>query len=212
MGLLSKKVIKQLKEAFDVLEKDVTLVYFTQEMECHLCKDTRELLEAVSEVTDKVKLEVLDFVKNKAEADKYKVDKIPAVVVKGEKDYGIRFFGIPAGYEFASLVEAVKLVSTGKTDLDPETREFLDRLEKDIHLQVFVTPTCPYCPGAVVLAHRMAYYSPKVTGDMVEATEFPHLAQKYHVMGVPRTVINETEYMEGSAPAHMLIDKIKAVL
>jgi alkyl hydroperoxide reductase subunit AhpF len=77
---------------------------------------------------------------------------------------------------------------------------------------VFVTPTCPYCPGAVVLAHRMGYYSPKVKADMIEATEFPHLAMKYNVMGVPRTVINETEFQEGAAPENMIIDKIKAVL
>jgi glutaredoxin-like protein len=212
MGVLSKKVTRELKESFNVLEKEVTLVFFTQEMECHFCKDTSELLQAVAAVSDKIKLEIYDFVKDKAEADKYGVDKIPAVVVKDERDYGIRFFGIPAGYEFASLIEAIKLVSTGETDLDPGTKGFLDSLEKDIHLQVFVTPTCPYCPGAVVLAHKMGYYSPKVTGDMVEATEFPHLAQKYNVMGVPRTVINETEFLEGAAPANMLIDKIRAVL
>jgi glutaredoxin-like protein len=129
-----------------------------------------------------------------------------------ETDYGIKFYGIPAGYEFASLIEAIKLVSTGSHGLKPDTTKFLDGLKKDVHLQVFVTPTCPYCPGAVLLAHKMAYYSPKVKGDMIEATEFPHLSQKYRVMGVPRTVINEKEFQEGAAPENTIITKIKAVL
>jgi glutaredoxin-like protein len=212
MSKLNKKVVKQLKEAFEVLKKDVTLKYFTQSVECQYCKDTRELLEEVAEINSKIKLEMYDFVENKEEVEKYNIDKIPAIVVMDEKDYGIRFYGIPGGYEFGSLVEAIKLVSTGETMLSDEGKKFLDELKKDVHLQVFVTPTCPYCPGAVVLAHHMAYYSPKVKGDMVEASEFPHLSIKYNVMGVPRTVINETEFQEGAAPEAMLIDKIKATL
>lgn len=212
MSKLNKKVIKQLKEAFEVLKKEVTLKYFTQSVECQFCRDTRELLEEVAEISGKIKLEVYDFVEDKAEVEKYNIDKIPATVVMDDKDYGIRFYGIPGGYEFGSLVEAIKLVSTGETMLSDEGKKFLDGLKKDVHLQVFVTPTCPYCPGAVVLAHHMAYYSPKVKGDMVEASEFTHLSIKYNVMGVPRTVINETEFLEGAAPEPMLIDKIKAVL
>jgi len=212
MSKLNKKVIKELKEVFGGLKKEVTLKYFTQSMECQYCKDTRKLLEEVAELTGKIKMEIYDFVDDKEEVEKYKIDKIPATVVMDEKDYGIRFYGIPGGYEFGSLVEAIKLVSTGETMLSNEGKQFLDGLEKDVHLQVFVTPTCPYCPGAVVLAHHMAYYSPKVTGDMVEASEFPHLSVKYNVMGVPRTVINETEFQEGAAPENMIIDKIKATL
>src|SRR5690606_36762162 len=82
----------------------------------------------------------------------------------------------------------------------------------DVHLQVFVTPTCPYCPRAVVLAHAMAIASDRVRADMVEATEFPHLSMKYNVMGVPRTVINDREFVEGAVPEYMLVDAIRAAL
>jgi glutaredoxin-like protein len=212
MKKLNKKIAKGLEEVFKGLKKEVTLKYFTQSMECNFCQETRELLEEVAELSDKIRLQVFDFEKDKTEVEQYKVDKIPALVIMDEKDYGVRFYGIPAGYEFTSLIEAIKLISSGETMLSAEGKKFLDGLEKEVHLQVFVTPTCPYCPGAVVLAHHMAYYSPKVKADMVEATEFPQLAVKYNVMGVPRTVINGSEYMEGSAPENMLIEKIKAAL
>lgn len=210
--MLNKKVVKELKKAFEGLEREVLLKFFTQENECQFCKDTGELLRELAETSGKIKVETYDFVGDKGEAEKHGVDKIPAIVVMDQKDYGIKFYGIPGGYEFGSLVEAVKLVSTGENDLQPETKSFLDTLEKDVHLQVFVTPTCPYCVSAVVLAHKMALYSPKVRGDMVEATEFPHLSLKYNVMGVPRTIINETEFIEGAAPENMVIDKIKTVI
>jgi glutaredoxin-like protein len=212
MKLLNKKVIKDLEEVFKGLKNEVTLKLFTQEIECRFCRDTHQLLEEVSGVTDKIKLEVYDFMADKEEVEKYGIKRIPATVVMDDKDYGIRIYGIPGGYEFSSLIEALKIVSTGESGLSQETKDFLDNLEKDVHLQVFVTPTCPYCPGAVVLAHRMAFYSPKVKGDMIEATEFPELSMKYDVMGVPRTVINETQFQEGAAPEEMLIEKIKESL
>jgi glutaredoxin-like protein len=212
MKLLNKKVIKELNEVFKGLDKKVTLKFFTQEFECRFCQDTHQLLEEVSGLTDKIKLEVYDFVADKEEVEKHGIERIPATVVMDEKDYGIKIYGIPGGYEFTTLIEALKIVSTGETDLAQETKDFLDSLDKDVHLQVFVTPTCPYCPGAVVLAHRMAYYSPKVKGDMIEATEFPELSVKYNVMGVPRTVINEKEFQEGAAPEEMIIEKIKETL
>lgn len=79
-------------------------------------------------------------------------------------------------------------------------------------MQVFVTPTCPYCAGAVVLAHQMAVASPMVRADMVEAMEFPHLSVKYQVMGVPRTVINETVHIEGAVPEPMVLVKLQEAL
>jgi len=212
MKLLNKKVIKELNEVFKGLDKVVTLKFFSQEFECQFCQDTRQLLEEVSSLTDKIKLEKYDFLADRKEVEKYDIKRIPATVVMDEKDYGIKIYGIPGGYEFTSLIEALKIVSTGETGLSQETKNFLDSLDKEVHLQVFVTPTCPYCLGAVVLAHHLAYYSPKVKGDMIEATEFPELAVKYNVMGVPLTVINETQFQEGAAPENMLIEKIKAAI
>jgi glutaredoxin-like protein len=202
----------QVRDLLAALKSPVTLQMFTQEFECGYCKETRQILDEVAELSDLVSVQLSDFVSDKVLAESFGVDKIPAVVVLGEggKDFGIRFFGIPSGYEFTSLLEAIILVGTGGSSLSESTRTFLDNLEEPLHLQVFVTPTCPYCPGAVVLAHHLAYASDKVTADMVEVTEFPHLGNRYSVMGVPRTVINEDTYIEGAAPEQMLLEKLKA--
>jgi len=126
----------------------------------------------------------------------------------GAEDYGVHFYGIPSGYEFTSLLQAIDAVATGKPELSEKTMEALAKVTEPIHMQVFVTPTCPYCPQAVMLAHQIAVASPMVRADMVEAMEFPHLATKYQVMGVPRTVINETVHIEGAAPEPMVLDRL----
>lgn len=212
MPILDDKVIGEVKKALQNMKKEVRLVLFTQAFECGYCKETHQLLEELSGLNPLLKLEVHQFESDREAVDKFGVDKIPAIVVMGEKDYGIRFYGIPAGYEFSSLLSAILMVSTGIVKLGDDTRAFLKSLAKPVHLQVFVTPTCPYCPQAVILAHQMAYASDKVIADMVEVSEFPHLAQKYNVQGVPRTTINENWFQEGAAPEQLIIAKIKESL
>jgi glutaredoxin-like protein len=216
MSLLNDSVRQQVRDEFAKLTNPVKLVMFTQEMECQYCSETRELVEEVAALSDKLSVEVYNQVSDKEIAEQYDIDKIPAVaiVADGEdaKDYGIRLYGIPSGYEFSTLIADVIMVSSRESGLDASTKQYLQKLESPLHLQVFVTPTCPYCPPAVRLAHMMAMESDMVVGDMVEATEFPHLSQKYQVMGVPRTVINENTFMEGAAPEAMLMKKVKEAL
>jgi glutaredoxin-like protein len=213
MALLKEEDRNHLIEQFKSLESPVKIVVFTQKMECQYCKETRMIGEELAALSDKILLDVYDFEDDKEIADNYGIDKIPATIIMtgGEqsRDYGIRYFGIPSGYEFSSLIEDIMMVSSGQSGLSAATKEVLANLEKPVHLQVFVTPTCPYCPQAVLLAHKLAFESDKVKADMVEAIEFPHLSMKYQVQGVPRTVINETVHQEGAAPEAMLLAKLK---
>jgi glutaredoxin-like protein len=213
MSLLKEADQQHLINEFQALTEPVKLVMFTQEMECQYCRETRLISEEVAALSDKISVEVYDFVHDQEIAETYQIDKIPAIaVVRGgnrPKDYGIRFYGIPSGYEFSSLIENILMVSRGESGLTPETKAWAAALTEPVHLQVFVTPTCPYCPQAVIMAHQLAMESDLITADMVEAIEFPQLSNKYRVHGVPRTVINETTHMEGAAPESVLLAKLR---
>ena len=214
MPLISEQDAKHLSSEFDTnLVNPVKLVMFTQTVECQFCAETRQIVEEVAGLSDKISAEIYNFVNDKPMADLLGVDKIPAIAVlrveDGEdKDYGVRFFGIPSGYEFTSIIEIIFDVSKGDSGLQPRTREALAQITEPVHFQVFVTPTCPYCTQAVRLAHQFAIESEMVRGDMVEAIEFPHLSNKYGVQGVPRTVINDTIHQEGAVPEPMLLAKM----
>jgi glutaredoxin-like protein len=123
------------------MSSQVTLKFFTQEIECDFCLETRELLQDLSSLGDKLKLQIFDFKDNPAEVQKYRIDKIPATVVANGKDYGIRFYGIPAGSEFSSLLDAIFMVSQGDSNLSAESKKLLQQIMAPVHLQVFVTPT-----------------------------------------------------------------------
>jgi glutaredoxin-like protein len=216
MALIQEKDAKIVKERLAKLSSPVTLAVFTQEFECDYCRETRELAEEVAGLAGgKVKVEVYDFLKDTPKAESLAIDKIPAIAVlsDGGEDRGIRFFGIPAGYEFASLLETIEMMSRGSSGLSPASREKLASLKDPLALQVFVTPTCPYCPRAVVLAFKLAMESKLVTASMVEATEFPHLANKYQVSGVPHTVIGEIpQPMIGAYPEAAAVDFVLAAV
>jgi glutaredoxin-like protein len=132
---------KDVSEQLAGLSGPVRLVMFTQDFECNLCAETRELVEEIASLSDKVDAVVYDFAADKKEAERYGIHKIPAIAVVGEKDYGIRFYGIPSGYEFVSLMEAFKVVSSGQSELSDATREALAKIGDPVRLQVFVTPT-----------------------------------------------------------------------
>ncbi|HXZ44989.1 MAG TPA: thioredoxin family protein [archaeon] len=141
MPILNERDRREVQEQLMILTGSVKLVNFTQELACQYCRETEQLLREVKELSDKISLEVYNFQLDKEKVAEYRVDKIPATVVEGSKDYGIRFYGIPLGYEFVPFLEAVKDVSRGSTDLTPETRAVLAGVREPVHLQVFTTPT-----------------------------------------------------------------------
>lgn len=211
--MLSDSEKDVLKKKFAaLLVNDVELVVFTQERECQFCKETRELVEGFAELSPKIKVKVYDFVKNGDEDIKYNIKKIPAIAIIGSRDYGVRYYGVPAGYEFAAFVDDIIDVSRGTTSFSETLKKKISEIKKPVHLQVFVSPTCPYCPKAARHAHQFAIENDLIRADVIEMTEFPHLVQRYSVMSVPHVVINEDTSFAGAQPAEVFIEQIHMAL
>ncbi len=195
-------------ELNEKLEKPIKIIMFTQEVECQFCMQTRQLINELAALNDKIKVEIYDFLKDSEKAKEYGVDKVPAIVIVSEKDYGIRFYGIPYGYELQTLLEGVINVSRGRTDVSEETRKKLREIKTPVHIQVFVTLTCPYCPVVATIAYKFAIESDLIKADVIEASEFPQLAVKYAVMGTPKTVINEKIEFIGAFPEDLFLEHV----
>jgi glutaredoxin-like protein len=141
MALLNDSVRGDVRKKFQELENPVKIVNFTQEIECQFCADTRRLMEEIAGLSPKLSVEVYNFVTDKEQAKKYNVDKIPATVIVGDQDRGIRFFGVPSGYEFGTVIESIVMVSKRESGLAAETKKKLATLKHPLHLEVYVTPT-----------------------------------------------------------------------
>ncbi len=208
MSFIKDKDKPAIREKLNHLISQVKIINFTQEMECMFCQNTRQMMEDLTALSDKLSVEVYHFVKDRIVAEKYNIDKIPATILLGEKNYGIRYFGIPAGYEFASLLDTIVAISTNNSGLSEKSRRKLKTITEPLHIQVFVSPTCPYCPTVVQLAHACALENDNISADMIEIGEFPHLVAKYAVRGIPKTVINDKVIIEGAVSEADFVDRL----
>lgn len=210
---IEDKILDEIKNMFQNIETEVILHMFTKKDHCLLCNETLSLVEQVAAQSDKVILDHCECDLETEKAKKWHIERHPAIVVEGQAKGLIRFYGIPSGYEFGSLIESI--IMSGKStlpDFEPDLIEEIKAIDKPLHLQVFVTPTCPYCPTAVLSAFKLAMLNENITADMVEATEFQELSMKYHVQGVPKTVINDNFDVVGGVPPNMLMEKVRAAL
>ena len=139
--MLEEKEKRLVTDVFKNLRNPVKLVNFTQELECQFCRETRRVMKEVSDLSDQVSLEVYNFQLDKEKVNQYGVDKIPATVIEGEKDYGIRYYGLAAGYEFATLLQDIADVSKKESGLSDEIKDQLQRINKKVYLKVFTTLT-----------------------------------------------------------------------
>ncbi|MBT9253917.1 MAG: thioredoxin family protein [Brockia lithotrophica] len=217
MGLIGEKDKQTIRGWFSQMTEDVYIKFFWSNLENKdFGEATKQILEELSELTDKLHVSFYNAADDEAQEEirHYNVEKFPAIVFVREDgtDTGVRFYGIPSGYEFTTLIEDIIDLGTGKNMLQPSTLKALEAVDKPVHIQVFVTPTCPYCPRAVRIAHAMAMANPHIRADMVEATEFPELADRYGVYGVPKTVINDVEEQEGAVPENIIVQKILSAI
>jgi glutaredoxin-like protein len=215
--VLDDKVRKQIEDIFKQLRHPVGILFF-QDDDCEYCDQTHELLTELAALSDHITLKEYRIETDPGFSEQYGVEQAPTTVIGGMDgdtfiDYGIRFMGIPSGHEFTSLIRDILMISGRDSGLRSETRDFLATLDRPIRLQVFVTPTCPYCPQSVVLAHQMAMESDMVEAEMVEAMEFIDLSDQYGVSGVPHIVINDgAGEIIGAVPEAELLQKIRQVV
>ncbi len=216
MALMQEKDRKAVREAFAGLNRPVEIVLFTSAESGEYSEVTHELLQEVVALNPLLSLQVFDLEQDRAYATELGVDKAPGIVfLIGEErqNHGLRFAGLPSGYEFASLIEAIRLAGGAtQPDLQPATMALLETIQAPMHLQVFVTPTCPYCPRAVVMAYRLALANPYISAEGIEVTEFPELGDRYAVMGVPKTVIDDLVHIEGAVPEGMMVNKLREAI
>ncbi len=209
-----RQVVRQRLDA-DV-KRDVTVTLFTRPesplfipgRECAGCGPTQELLEEISALCPRIHLDVVDFFTDRERVSDQGIGRIPATVVAGDRGTGVTFYGTPAGLEFAVLIESIIAASSRATPLQLETRRQLKHLKEDVRIQVFVTPSCQFCPVVASLAIAMAMESPRVTTDVVEIQDFPSLAQLYSVMGVPKTVINDSVQFTGAVTESAFLQRV----
>jgi glutaredoxin-like protein len=208
--LLPEDVASQIKELLAKMVNDVTVVYFTDNVSLYTA-ETEEFLKEIAELNSKIHLEVKDVIKDKDEVAKYEIKLVPStVLLDKDGNYSrIKFNGIPAGHEINSFLAALLEVSGIKSQmLSDENLKKIQNIDKSVDIKIFVTLSCPHCPGAVQNANRIALNNKNVKAQMIEANTFGDLSQKYGVESVPKIVINDKVEFVGDQPIEKFLEAI----
>ncbi|MCG3218268.1 MAG: thioredoxin family protein [Candidatus Heimdallarchaeota archaeon] len=204
---IDRETEREVIKLLSMLEDEVVVHLFVIDS-CVYCKETEIMLRTLADLSDMVKLLIWSGSNNK-KAQEYAIDKFPGIIIEGKNKGTIRFFGIPSGYEYTSLVHSILSAGSFSTDIDDNIRERIEKLEKNVHIQIFVTPDCPYSPLAVVQAQKLASISNKITADMIEAREFKNLAKEHSVSSVPKIIIDGKPGAEGPIDLEKLLSLIE---
>ncbi|MDP8222932.1 MAG: thioredoxin family protein [Candidatus Lernaella stagnicola] len=208
MSVLHEKDREKVRGFLEKLENPVRILFFTQEIECEYCSVTRGMLEEIRGLNDKISLEIYDIINDKEKADQYSVEHIPATILMTNDDVGVRFYGVPGGYEFMSVIEDLIDLSRDDQELAAPILNELNKVDKPVTMEVLVTPTCPYCARSVRAAHKFAMANRNIKGVMIDVPEFPEIGTKYGVTGVPHTVINGETHVVGALPEMQMAKKV----
>ena len=119
----------------------IRLVVFTQTFGCDTCYEARQVTDQLASLSEQITVEEHNLVLDKDEVSKYQVDQVPVIAVVAERDVGIRYYGVPAGFEVESLVSAIEVVAGLAPAVSVSAQSVLDALDRDVRISVFVTPT-----------------------------------------------------------------------
>ncbi|ACG58133.1 glutaredoxin-like domain protein [Hydrogenobaculum sp. Y04AAS1] len=212
--LLDLETRAQLKDIFEKnLKEPVKLKLFSQAIGCESCGITEQLMQEVKEVGgDKLSLEIVSPLTNQELASSYGIERVPTLAIEGEKDYGIRYIGLPAGLEFNTLIHGIIQVSQRDPGLKERTLEILKDVDVPIDIMVFVTTSCGYCPAAAITAFKFAIANDYITSKAIDASENMDLSERFQVVGVPKIVLNNglTEFV-GAQPEEAFLGYITSV-
>ncbi|MCS6956196.1 MAG: thioredoxin family protein [Candidatus Calescibacterium sp.] len=216
----------EIKKQLGEMKNEMELLLFSQKIGCEYCSETEQLLKELVDTLPNLKLVIYNPVLDEDISKKYNIGKeLPVIGVRSQSNpytANVRFLGIPAAYEFTWLLSLINMVANDRYPLQESTAnsiremdQMLDNNSAVLELWVFVTPTCPYCPIMTINSTAVALLSKNVRAVLVEVSEFPEFAQRYSIMGVPKTVFKLIKQdkvfeasVEGALPENKFVDKL----
>lgn len=190
------------------MRDEVTLLLFIEEGMA-VSKDLMDLANKIAATSPKIVLKVEDADRGRNERLKaMHVKDWPCVILVKDGFCRIRYYGVPGGYETPAFVDAVVELSNSVPHLSPSAKESLSKVRRKAMVEVFVLSTCPYCPTIARHAYRAAIGSPLVSTEIIDTSAFPDLAARHSVMGVPKTILNDSMDITGVVDEVVFFEKL----
>lgn len=204
---LNEELENQIKEMLSIMKEKVNVVFFGNDTDGS--KMTEKLLEEIIPLNELLTLTKFSLQENAVEAKKYNITSAPAYVVfNDETEARGVFYGLPLGHEINTLLTTLVDASKAGLLFDEQTLNKIDAINKPTNIKVFVTTSCPHCPGAAINALRLAQLNKNINTEVFEVQTNMEIGNKYNVSGVPKILINEQDELMGDQPIEAFLQTI----
>jgi len=206
--ILSDSDKTELNKYLVNMDGNVEILLFTSENSCFSCSKTETLMKELDQLSNKISLKIYDLEEDNKMATKYDIELVPAIVIIGREDYGIKHYGFPGGKEFLPLLETIVYSSMPQPQVDEQLAKKLNAIENPVEVKVFVSPTCPSCPDMVRIANSYSIISDKISTVIIMSNEFERYSETYKISAVPTTIINDNFKKEGYMNEEIFINYV----
>ncbi|QTQ15806.1 FAD-dependent oxidoreductase [Treponema parvum] len=198
--LFTDEMVTQLNMVFERMKNPLVLKMYLDERQ--ISQELKQYMIELSSLTDKLTVQT---------ASNSEEIKLPCVkVLKADgTETGMAFHGVPGGHEFNSFILGLYNMSGEGQSLDDSVKSRIKAIDKDVHMDIFVSLTCTMCPDLVTAAQKIASQNTRITTDVYDLAHFPEIKDKYNIMGVPCYVINGKEALFGKKTIEELLDLIE---
>ncbi len=207
MSIFDEETKATLIEIFSRLPRKVVDYLVISDVDCSTCNEAEILARELMSLS-RNKLEFKIIPRDSNEARKLNPRYVPAFVY-GTPKYNVRYYGLPSGQEFPPFIYMHEYIATGKVRLPSTMVDEVKKIKTPLHVKVFVTPECPYCPIVVDTLNQIGLINGNILVETIEAMELPWEADKYNVMYVPAVIVNDIERIDGYASPDMIIELLK---
>lgn len=200
-----------IKNELQAVKNTVYIQLYLDEKNSHEALEMIAFTQEIADLHDLIHLEVLDQYDLMQSNNPYQVERAPAIILlnKNKEFLGVKYYGLPAGYEIRSFIQGIIAMSEDKLTVSPNVLTRIEAINQPVTLKVFITLGCPHCPQAVHNAHKIAMLNKNITAEMIDAQLFADYSSQYQVSGVPKIIINEQFDLLGNVPLTHMLDEIE---
>jgi len=213
MDFFEKNHKNYLKKRLAYLDDEIKILFFTKDIDCSICEQTKDFLKGISTLSDKLSLEIYNYRVDKGKAEEYDVHKAPAILILDNqgKESGIRFYTKPTDHQLEVFIKSLLLVSGNREELSEELEDRIANIDDKIHIQIFADKESPDASQLAELTNQLALINENIRTDMVETTIFDNLSDSYNASKLPKVMINNKREFVGLKGMEGIVEEIERV-
>ena len=207
----------QIRQQFGAIEGPLKLEYYHQSPRRVMvpgrpdkpsCELAKELYEEIASLSDQITLTIYEHEESEEQVKRRDIVDVPCVLIRGELNRPLRFYGAPNGHLLVAMIRAMVLASTRQSKPAVKMKRLLGKLRRPTRLRLLGSAMDPMAGQAALAACAAALLSPKLQTDVFAIEEFAEIGARSGVTALPALFIDDRLFAAGLVEPLELVEFI----